>query len=130
MLTKARATQKLATTDYARPVLADATIYRGAMVSASGAGFAPAADTLGDVVGVAKETADNTGGATGDKKVLVEKGIYLFDNKSDDPVPVTAVGDDCYATDDHTVAATQTGTLPIAGRVFAVEANGVWVETY
>ena len=132
MLTAPRRTQKLATSDYGRSIAADTTIYQGAMVALDAAGNALPAGAVGtssNAVGVAKETASNAGGAAGDKKVTTERGAFLFDNLAGDPVTAPMVDQACYVVDDHTVAATAgAGARRVAGKVFAVEPGGVWVE--
>lgn len=114
------------------PVAAGVTIYAGALVARDASGDAtPGAETTGILgVGRADAGADNAGGAAGDITVEVRKGVFKFDNSAaGDAISLADVGSDCYIVDDETVAATDgTGTRSVAGTVFDVDADGVWVR--
>jgi hypothetical protein len=62
--------------------------------------------------------------------VDIEKGIFHFANSADtDEITTADIGSNCYIVDDQTVAKTDgTGTRSIAGEVFDVDAQGVWVD--
>ncbi len=118
------------------PVKAGAKIYAGAIVVLD-AGYAkPAVEATGlTAVGRAEEFVDNSSGADGDETVIVKRGIFRYNNSDVDPVSKADIGNDCYLVDDETVAKTNgdTGTGPtrsVAGRVFDVDDEGVWVEFY
>ncbi len=67
---------------------------------------------------------DNTTGADGDRKVHVEFGTFLFDNKAGDLVTASAPGKrPAYVEDDHTVRATAAGSV-LAGGVVGIHADG------
>jgi hypothetical protein len=108
-------------------------IYRGAMVGRLSTGLCVAAAATAGmrVVGVAKETVDNSAGDSG---VLckVERGCFWFANSaSADEVLNDHIGEVCYVVDDSTVSCipNATGTSPVAGRVIAIDSSlGVCVE--
>jgi hypothetical protein len=105
-------------------------IFAGALVARDAAGNAiPGATAVGILgAGRACDTVDNTLGLAGAETVEIEKGIFRFDNLAADLVTIAMVGADCFIVDDQTVAATNGGaTRSVAGRVFDVDAQGVWV---
>lgn len=114
------------------PVGANARIFLGAIVQINAAGFAvPGAATAANVaIGRAEAAADNTGGANGAITVDVRRGVFRFANSAaGDLIARTEIGKPCYVVDDQTVAKTNNaGARPIAGTVYDVDANGVWVE--
>jgi hypothetical protein len=113
------------------PVAANAKIYAGALVVVNASGYAAPGSTATGLkaAGRAEEQIDNTGGANGAKNVTVRRGVFKFKNAAADPVGTAHVLGDCYIVDDETVAATDgTGTRSKAGKVLAVDADGVWVE--
>ena len=113
------------------PVAANAKIFAGALVVANATGYAApgsVATTL-TALGRAESFVDNTGGADGAKTVQVsrQKG-FKFVNHGADLVTQADIGKSCYIVDDQTVAKTNGGaTCSVAGKVLAVEADGVWV---
>lgn len=113
-------------------VAANVKIFAGALVALSAAGFATpgAVATTLKGVGRAKDLADNTGGAAGAIKVEVEKGIFRFNNSAaGDAITAADIGGSAYIVDDETVAKTSgTNTRSIAGTIFDVDAQGVWVR--
>lgn len=114
------------------PVAANTKVFGGAMVAIAATGFASGATaTAANVtVGRADETVDNTGGAAGDKTIKVRRGVFRFANSAaGDLITRTEIGKDCYVVDDQTVAKTSNSSArPVAGKVFGVDALGVWVE--
>lgn len=70
-----------------------------------------------------------TGGAAdGDRKIMVQFGVFKFLNKAGDLVDAGDIGDLCYIEDDQTVRITAAGTSA-AGKVIAVDPDGgVFVE--
>jgi hypothetical protein len=80
-------------------------------------------------MGRAEEEIDNTNGNDGDVTVKVRRGIFFFANSADaDEIGDGDVMKTAYIVDDQTVAKTSNGgARSIAGRIVAVEANGVWV---
>lgn len=115
----------------ALPVAASTTIHAGAIVCVNSAGYAVPGSTATTLkaAGVAGKAVRNTG-AAGAERVEVKKGVYCFGNStSSDAIALTDIGADCYIVDDQTVAKTSaTNTRSIAGKVFDVDADGVWVE--
>ena len=114
------------------PVAANARIFGGSLVAINAAGFAVAATTaLGlAACGCAEHRADNTGNAAGAIRVRVSTRPSQFANSaSADAITLSDIGKDCFIVDDQTVAKTDgAGTRSRAGRVFDVDADGVWVD--
>jgi len=104
-------------------------IWKGSMVMLV-AGYARvAAATAGGVVfGVSTNTYDNTAGANGAIEVVAEQGVFPFLNSAaPDAITQADAGKDCYVADDQTVARTNAGNRPRAGRVVRVDSGTVWV---
>lgn len=123
--------RRSAPTDRVFDVAAGAVIYQGALTVLNAGDAEPGSTATGLVaVGRAEEQVDNTGGAAGDKTVKVSRGVFRFNNSSGgDEVVDADIGSDCYIVDDETVAKTDgTSTRSVAGTVYAVDAQGVWVE--
>lgn len=114
------------------PVKGGVVIYAGAMVAIDAAGFAVPAAALASlkVIGSAPARADNAAGADGAIRARVEPGIFHVDNAAGaDAVTLTDIGAPAYVVDDHTVAKTSnSGARPVAGTIFDVDAQGVWVR--
>ncbi len=114
------------------PVAASVKIYAGALVARDASGNATPGATATDILGLgrAESQADNSSGSAGDISVEVRKGVFKFENSSGgDEITGADIGSDCYIVDDQTVAKTDgTGTRSVAGTVFEVEADGVWVK--
>ena len=114
------------------PLLANAKVFQGGMVqfNAAGSGIAAAAVAANVTVGIARESVDNTGGATGAVSVKVRRGIFRFANSAaGDLIARSEIGKIVFVVDDQTVAKTDNaGARPAAGRCFDVDAQGVWVE--
>ena len=110
-------------------IAADKKIYVGALVARDASGYATPGATATDILGVgrAAETVDNTGGAAAALQVPIDKGIFRYANSATDPVTIADIGNDCYIVDDLTVSHTDTNQS-VAGKVFDVDANGVWVQ--
>ena len=114
------------------PVAANTKIYGGSIVAIAASGYAVPGSTATTrkSAGVAECRADNTGGAAGDIRVRVRKGPHVFANSaSTDAIALADIGSDCYIVDDQTVAKTSgSSTRSVAGKIFDVDANGVWVN--
>lgn len=113
--------------------LAAATlIYGGTIVCVNASGYATkgATSTTLKAVGVSEDRADNSAGAAGDVGVQVRKGVFAFANSaSTDQITLADIGNDCYIVDDSTVAKTNgSATRSVAGKVFDVDDDGVWVK--
>lgn len=114
------------------PVAADAVIFAGTIVCINSDGFAVAGATDPDLIylGRAQELVDNTGGLDGAVNINVRRDeAFQWENDATHPVVQASLGSDCYVVDNQTVAATDgTGTRSRAGRVIAIDNNGIWVE--
>lgn len=75
-------------------------------------------------IGFAQERVDNTGGASGDRTVKVNKKIRLI------PLSATVanMGAAVYATDDNTFTLDNTGSPMQVGTIWAVDAMGTWLK--
>ncbi len=113
------------------PVGAAKKIYQGSLVVLDG-GYAEPGNVDTDLIAVgrAEETVDNSAGSAGDLNVLVRRGTFKFANSaSGDLIAQTDVGADCYIVDDATVAKTNgSSTRSRAGKIVAVDSDGVWVQ--
>jgi len=131
-LTADRDTVERGGSNLSLPVAAAKKIYAGSLVArdASGNATPGAVATTLRGVGRAAETVDNSGGAAGDLAVPIDRGIFRFGNSaSGDLIARADIGNDCYIVDDQTVAKTNgTSTRSVAGKVFDVDALGVWVD--
>ena len=114
------------------PVAANARIFGGALVAINAAGLAvPGSTALGlKGAGVAERRADNTGGTAGAIRVRLSRRPAQFANSAAaDAITLADLGADCFIVDDQTVAKTDgSGTRSRAGRVYDVDADGVWVD--
>ena len=108
-------------------------IYAGSLVALNKEGYAvPGCEGYSLCgLGRAEVQADNSWGSDGDVTVEVTKGVFRFDNHDKDTVTMADIGRDCYIVDDHTVAGPR-GPAPkargVAGKVYDVDASGVWVR--
>ena len=114
-------------TSYGYPVLAGVRIFGGTMIGVTAAGAAvPAAHASAvALVGFAKESIDNTTGATGDQHIEARKGVTQI------PLAGAAyadIGKTVYASADDTFTLTA-GALLAAGSIDAIDAEGVWLKT-
>lgn len=104
------------------PLTVGATVYRGGLVATDASGTVVRGGTASSVtVGMSKTTTVVS--VSGDR-CEYETGIFKFTNGS---TAVTAAmrGNLCYADDDQTVSSDE--TKPIAGIVYDVDSDGVWV---
>ena len=101
-----------------------------ACLNASGLLTNGATSTTLKAVGVPRAPINNAAGAASAISGEVETGIFLFGNSaSTDQITLADVGADCYIVDNQTVAKTNgSSTRSVAGKVYDVDANGVWVE--
>ncbi|MBU1352102.1 MAG: hypothetical protein KKB95_09440 [Gammaproteobacteria bacterium] len=131
-LTQDRDTRRRDGNQVEPPVAATTRIHGGAIVCVNAAGLAVpgATSTTLKAVGVAEHRADNTAGAAGAMRVRCRKGPHRFANSAAaDAITLADVGNDCYIVDDQTVAKTHgTNTRSVAGKIFDVDADGVWVD--
>lgn len=131
-LTQDRATPRRPGEQIEPPVAANARIFTGALTAINAAGFAvPGVTAVGlKGAGVAERRADNTGGIDGAIRVRLSKAPHQFANSAAaDAITLADLGADCFIVDDQTVAKTNGGgTRSRAGKVFDVDADGVWVD--
>lgn len=130
-LTTARNTPERTGDVFGVPVKASVKAIQGgiAVLNAGYAAPATVATTL-IALGRFEETVDNSAGANGDLTVKIKRGIFKFGNSSaGDLIAQADVGADCYLVDDQTVAKTNgTSTRSRAGKIVAVDSDGVWVQ--
>lgn len=104
----------------------------GALIArdANGRAVNGAASTTILGVGRCARLVDNSAGANDALDVQIDKGIFLFKNSSaGDLIADADIGNNCFIVDDETVAKTNgTNTRSVAGKVFDVDADGVWVD--
>ena len=114
------------------PVAAATRIFTGAIVAINAAGLAVPGATSATLKGAgsALTFADNTLGAAGAIRVRVDKRPARFANSAAaEAITLADIGADCFIVDDQTVAKTNgTNTRSRAGKVFDVDADGVWVD--
>lgn len=109
------------------PIAASTTIYKGTLVCLDSAGRAvPAADTAGysHVVGVAKDTYDNSSGAAGALDVEVLTGVFKMTASS---IALSQVMDALYVVDDQTVDETTTNDVFAGILVGYISATEGWI---
>lgn len=114
------------------PVAANARLFAG-VIAVLAAGLLTAASTAVGLkcVGVTRSRIDNLGGADGAVTGEVDRGVFgpFANSTSTDQITLAEVGSDCYLVDDQTLAKTNGGnTRSVAGKVWNVDADGVWVE--
>lgn len=130
-LTAARNTPERAGDVVGYPVKASVKAIQGG-IAVLNAGYAAPGTTALNLVAIGRfeETIDNTAGSNGDVSVQVKRGTFKFGNSSaGDLIAQADVGADCYIVDDQTVAKTNgTNTRSVAGKIIAVDADGVWVK--
>ena len=114
------------------PVAGTKKIFAGSLVARDASGYATPGATATTLLGAgrAEAQADNSAGSSGDMTVEIRKGVFRFGNSSaGDAITRAEIGTDCYIVDDQTVAKTNgTGTRSVAGKVFDVDTDGVWVR--
>lgn len=116
------------------PVAATTKIPAGVIVGVTTSGWAVngAATATNRTAGVARAMADNSGGANGDVKVEVRRGVWgpFANSSAGDQITAADVLANCYVVDNQTVAKTDgSASRPVAGKVIEVDAaGGVWVD--
>jgi len=114
------------------PAAASKKFFSGALVArdASGNATPGAAATTIRGVGRSEARVDNSSGSAGDLNVQIKKGVFRWKNStSTDEITNAEIGADCYIVDDQTVAKTNgSSSRSVAGKVFFVDSDGVWVD--
>ena len=110
-------------------VAAATIIYAGSLVATDAAGNAvPATDIAAiSIKGRAGETVDNSLGLAGALTISVKRGVFKYGNSTTHALAAADVGKTAYIEDEATVASTSTNKI-VAGRIIAVDTDGVWVE--
>lgn len=114
------------------PVKTAIHIYKGGLIAVDATGYClPAADAANHVViGHAIEEADNSSGASGDLRLVVNRDPIALDNSATNAVTNAYTGKVVYVEDDHTVS-TSGGTNSVkAGICLGVDPDSgkVWVD--
>lgn len=130
-LTTARNTPERAGDVIGYPVKASVKPIQGG-IAVLNAGYAAPGTTATGLIAIGRfeETVDNSTGADGALSVRVKRGTFKFANSAaGDLIAQADAGADCYIVDDQTVAKTSaTNTRSVAGKIIAVDADGVWVQ--
>lgn len=113
------------------PVGAGVVLFAGALTAINASGYLvpfSVATTLKSA-GRNERRIDNTTGGNGAVNAEVSVGTFRFANSaSGDLITLADIGADCYGVDDQTVAKTSgSNTRSVAGKIFDVDALGVWV---
>lgn len=112
-------------------VLANTTVFAGAMAAVDAAGWVvPAAAVAAHRV-IGRNEQRVTGSAvSGEVRAKVKTGVFKFANStSGDLIGRADIGQPAYVVDDQTVAKTSaSNTRPVAGTIFDVDADGVWIR--
>lgn len=111
------------------PIKAATTCYQGG-IAVLDAGYAAPGRTALNLVAVGMFLESATAVSAGDAIARIEAGTFKFGNSSaGDLIAQADVGADCYIVDDQTVAKTNGGnTRSRAGKIVAVDSDGVWVQ--
>lgn len=127
--TQARSTRRRAAKARSLVVSTGVTIHAGTLVTAlTASGLAVSAGTAG--AGIALGVAVDTVVGDGEKRVELEcaEAFHFANSAAADLIGVADIGATCFIADNQTVAKTDnTGARKAAGKVFDVDANGVWV---
>lgn len=131
-LTASRLTPRRSADRIGRPVSLAAVIYAGSLVALLDAdGTAVPAGTAGSghAIGVADRDVDGSA-PHGPHYVEAECGCWRFENSTaGDEIAHVHIGQPAYIVDDQTVALTDgDGTRKLAGAIFDVDDEGVWID--
>ncbi len=115
------------------PLAAATRIWAGtiACINASGLLVSGATATTLKAVGVPTVTLDNSAGAASAISGDVARGVWgPFDNSAaGDQITLADIEGTAWIVDNQTVAKTNgSGTRSAAGKIFAVSAEGVWID--
>ena len=114
------------------PLAAAAVLYAGTIAVLNAGNLTKGVTGVGLVsVGVTRERLDNSAGIAGAVRGNVHLGVYgpFANSAAADLIAAADIGNDCFIVDDQTVAKTNgTATRSVAGKVFDVSADGVWVK--
>lgn len=114
------------------PVKAATLLYAGAMAAIGADDLVVPMSTATTLRGIGRceRRTDNSAGADGDLRAPIGAGCYRYANSAGaDEITRADIGQPCYGVDDQTVALTDgTGTRSVAGTIFDVDDQGVWVD--
>lgn len=113
------------------PAAGGERFFAGGMAAVNYEGFAIAASSEFECRGAGRieSNVDNTAGADNDVIVAIRKGIFRYDNDDTHKVMRASIGSDCYIVDDQTVSSDSLNDeRSVAGQVFDVDCDGVWVK--
>lgn len=107
-----------------------AKIHAGSLVAKAAGGYAVPATKAQNLVVLGRAEQAVTGGAAdGDVTVEVRRGTFRWANApGGGAIDASLVGEQAHILDDQTVTKTAAGSTP-AGKIVAVDSDGVWVET-
>ena len=128
-LTTPRNTKERIGDTFGFPVKAATACLQGGLAVLD-AGYAAPGRTATTLIAVGVFQDNATAVAAGDATASVKRGIFKLGNSTaGDLIAQANVGADCYIVDDQTVALTNGGaTRSRAGKIVAVDADGVWVQ--
>ena len=128
-LTSPRNTKSRIGNVFGFPIKANTTCIQGG-IAVLDAGYAAPGRTAAGLIAVGMTLETAAAVVAGDASARVETGIFKFANSAaGDLIAQANVGADCYIVDDQTVALTDGGaTRSRAGKISAVDADGVWVQ--
>jgi hypothetical protein len=112
------------------PVRSGVTLYAGAMIGVDSTGLLNKADAASNNVILGRlKHPPKLGYIVGDGVIKgeVECGVILWANSGTDAVDANDVGRLCFVEFDQTVSETGSTTSNVAGIVFEVTSEGVWV---
>jgi hypothetical protein len=115
------------------PLAAATLIYAGVMAAVNAAGqlVNGATSPALKCVGVTDKLLDNSTGVAAAVRGDVRTGVWgpFANSAAADLIAPADVGADCFMVDNQTVAKTSAGaTRSVAGKIFDVSADGVWVS--
>lgn len=130
MLSGSRETMKRGGDRLSLPVLANAVIFKGALVVLDGTACTNGRTATGLMaLGVAENSASNPDGDPDVRVDIRRDGLFHFKNDDADPITLADLGNECFITDDETVSKTDgTSTRSVAGIIRDVADGGVWIE--
>lgn len=108
----------------------ETAIFAGSLVVKEAGGYAEPGKKAGSLVVLGRAEHSVTGGAAdGDVTVKIRRGVFAWENSAGaGEITAALVGEKAYVADDQTVTKTASGATA-AGKIIAVDSEGVWVET-
>ncbi len=103
------------------------TFIKGGMVAINATGLLVMASSTAGEIPCGRCEENIVTGAANTRKVKFKSGIFKWANEGTAPVVQASVGRDCFVQDNATVRVSD-DTSSIAGKVYEVESDGVWVS--